>query len=154
MKRSIFAVLMISWMSAVSLGALVDNQDASILVKMFSWWNETMNGPNAFTEEGFRKYYTEDAVIFINRRVTVRGIKPLVSHFNKIQEATDWVEIILPFEVEFLSASGDRIFTYHLIQASADGEKRTTHVMGYAQIEQGKISVVDFLRIDAPFGAK
>jgi hypothetical protein len=53
---------------------------------------------------------------------------------------------VLPFEEGF--ESGNRIFTYHLIHARENGVDRTTHVMGYAVIEDDKIALVDFLAYD------
>ena len=124
-----------------------ENND-NVLVRMFAWWNGAMKDPNGFTEEAFRRYYTEDAAIIINGSERVRGIKPMVEHFKRIQERTESVEIVLPFEEGF--ESGDRIFTYHLIHAREDGADRLSRVMGYAVIEDGKISLVDFLGYEQP----
>ena len=124
-----------------------ENND-NALVRMFAWWNGAMKDPNGFTEEAFRRYYTEDAAIIINGSERVRGIKPMVEHFKRIQERTESVEIVLPFKEGF--ESGDRIFTYHLIHAREGGADRLSRVMGYAVIEDGKISLVDFLSYEQP----
>ena len=123
-------------------------ENPSVLVKMFDWWNGVMSEDEGFTEDGFRRYFTEKAAIIINQQEVVRGIKPLVTHFKKIQQNTDSVEILLPFESEFSSADGTRIFTHHRIRASMNGEDRITQVMGYAKIEEGKIALIDFIRYD------
>ena len=117
--------------------------DANVLERMFAWWNGAYKDPGGFTERAFRRYYTEDAAIFINGAERVRGIKSMVEHFRRIQENTESVEIVLPFEESF--ASGDRIFTHHLIRARAEGAERLTRVMGYAVVEGGKISLINFL---------
>lgn len=117
--------------------------DANVLERMFAWWNGAYKDPGGFTEQAFRRYYTEDAAIFINGGERARGIKPMVEHFRRIQQNTESVEIVLPFEEGF--ASGDRIFTYHLIRARAEGADRLSRVMGYAVVEGGKISLINFL---------
>ena len=43
-----------------------DTDNASVLVRMFAWWNDAIKDPDGFTEEAFRLYYTEDAAIIIN----------------------------------------------------------------------------------------
>ena len=124
-----------------------ENPD-NALVRMFTWWNAAIQDPNGFTEAGFRQHFTEDAAIMINGKERVRGIKPLVAHFKRIQASVEFVEIVLPFEEGF--ESGDRIFTYHLIRSREKGVSSLSHVMGYAIVEQGKLSLVDFLSYDEP----
>ncbi len=123
-----------------------DHHEANVLVQMFTWWNTAMKTENGFTEESFARYFTGDAAIVINGREIVRGTGQMVGHFNNIQSNTESVEIVLPFEEGF--ESGNRIFTYHLIHARENGVDRTTHVMGYAVIEDDKIALVDFLAYD------
>ncbi len=131
-------------------GVFAGENNDSVLVRMFAWWNDAIKDPNGFTEEAFRRYYTEDAAIIINGNELVRGIKPMVEHFKRVQANTEFVEIVLPFEEEFESASGDRIFTHHLVRARADGTDRLSRLMGYAVVEAGKISLIDFLRHNQP----
>ncbi len=119
-----------------------DNSD-NVLVQMFTWWNSAIKDPNGFTEEAFRRYFTEDAAIVVNGKERVRGIKPLVKHFKNIQQKVESVEIVLPFEEGF--ESGNRIFTYHLERSRADGVDSLSHVMGYAVVENGKLAFVNFL---------
>ena len=143
-------IVLITLLCQLGNPVFADESDASVLVRMFAWWNEAMKDPDGFTEEAFRDYYTEDAAIIINGNERVRGIKPMVEHFRRIQANTEYVEIVLPFEQEFESASGDRIFTYHLIRARADGVDRRSHLMGYAVLGDGKISLVDLLSYNQP----
>ncbi len=104
--------------------------DENVLEQMFAWFNQAIKDPNGFTEEAFRRYYTEDAAIVINSKERVRGIKPLVAHFKKIQQKVEMVEIILPFEEGF--QSGNRIFTYHKERSRTKGVESRSEVMGYA----------------------
>ncbi len=122
-----------------------DNSD-NVLVQMFAWWNTVINTDEAFTEAGFARYFTKDAAIIINGKVSVQGTGAMVKHFNRIQANTDFVEIVLPFEEGF--ESGNRIFTYHLIHARENGVDSTSHLMGYAVIEDGKIALVNFISYD------
>lgn len=144
MKR-LLKSLLLAIACQFSLAALADERgmDANVLERMFTWWNGAYKDPGGFTEQAFRRYYTEDAAIFINGDERARGIKPMVEHFRRIQQNTESVEIVLPFEEGF--ASGDRIFTYHLIRARAEGADRLSRVMGYAVVEGGKISLINFL---------
>ena len=115
---------------------------------MFAWWNETIKVPGGFTEEGFARFFTEDAAIIVNNRVSVRGTTNMVPHFQRIQEETESVEIVLPFEEGF--REGNKIFTYHLIRARDNGTDRLSHVMGYAVVEDGRIALVKFLSYAKP----
>jgi hypothetical protein len=127
---------------------LADDKSENVLVDMFAWWNEAIKLPGEFTEEGFARFFTEDAAIVVNDSEIVRGITNMVEHFRGIQENTDYVEIILPFEEGF--REGNKIFTYHLIRASENGAERLSHIMGYAVIEDGKIALVNFLNYSEP----
>ncbi len=132
-----------------SAGAtLAGDESENVLVDMFAWWNATIKVPGGFTEEGFARFFTEDAPIIVNNREVVRGVKNMVPHFQSIQENTESVEIVLPFEEGF--HEGNKIFTYHLIRASENGTARLSHVMGYAVIEDGKIALVKFLSYVKP----
>ena len=133
----------------ISVGCTVaDDESENVLVDMFAWWNETIKVPGGFTEEGFSRFFTEDAAIVVNNSERVRGTKNMVEHFRSIQENTEDVEIILPFEEGF--REGNKIFTYHLIRASENGVDRLSHIMGYAVIEDGKIALVNFLNYSEP----
>lgn len=122
----------------------------TVLTQMFQWWNAAIKDPNGFTREAFGRYFTEDGAIMINGKVAVKGLDDLVTHFRDIQSRVEYVEIVVPFEEEFVSASGDRIFTYHLIKSRADGRDGLMHAMGYADIRDGKIAVVHLVRAEEP----
>lgn len=124
-----------------------------ILEDMFVWWNAAyLDEENGFTREAFGQFYTDDAVMRINGRVTVRGIDNMVERFRGIQQRTEAVEIIVPFEEKFISREGDKIFTYHLARSRENGQEQDSYgqIMGYAEIRNGKISVIDFVSIDTP----
>ena len=128
--------------------------DSNVLERMFVWWNAAMKTPDGLTEEAFREYYTEDAAIIINGNELMRGIKPMAEHFRGVQARSESVEIVLPFEEEFESPSGDRIFTHHLVRARADGIDRLSHLMGYAVVEDGRISLINFVRYNQSAAAE
>jgi ketosteroid isomerase-like protein len=117
------------------------HQEENVLVQMFTWWNGAFKTKNSFTEENFARYFTKDAVIFINGQESVRGTGPIAEQFTNIQARKESVEIVLPFEESF--ESGNRIFTYHLKHARENGVDKTSHVMGYAVIEDGKIALAN-----------
>lgn len=124
-----------------------------ILEDMFVWWNAAyLDEENGFTPEAFGQFYTEDAVMRINGRVTVRGLDNMAERFRGIQQRTEAVEIIVPFEEKFISREGDKIFTYHLARSRENGQEQDSfgQIMGYAEIRDGKISVIDFVSIDTP----
>ncbi len=132
-----------------SAGAtLAGDESENVLVDMFAWWNATIKVPGGFTEEGFARFFTEDAAIIVNNKESVRGVKNMVPHFQRIQEETESVEIVLPFEEGF--REGNKIFTHHLIRSSENGVDSLSHIMGYAVIEDGKIALVNFLNYSEP----
>lgn len=147
MQKTIKIILLLS-MCQLAVPAFATKGEDNVLVQMFAWWNGAIKDPDGFTEEAFRRYYTEDAAIVINGIERVRGITSLVEHFKAIQQRVEFVEIVLPFEEGF--ESGNRIFTYHKVRARADGADRLSHVMGYAVVEEGKIALADFLSYQEP----
>lgn len=122
--------------------------DQTVLTQMFVWWNEAIQDPNALTREAFGRYFTEDGAIMINGKVSAKGLDDLVKHFRAIQQREGVVEILLPFEEEFVSASGDRIFTYHFIKWHNAERRRLTHAMGHADIRDGKIALIHLIRAE------
>ena len=60
------------------------------------------------------------------------------------------VVIDLPFIDEFSSVNGDKIFTHHFVRAREHGKDSRERVMGYAQIRDGKISLINFVSIPDP----
>lgn len=118
-------------------------QDA--LTSFFVWWNAAYKDPNGFTKESFEKHMTPDAVMFINGRESARGSAVFASHFRDIQKRTQAVAIELPFIETFQSPDGKRIFTYHVVTSMADGVAGRDLVMGYADVKDGRISVINFV---------
>lgn len=116
------------------------------LVAMFVWWNQAFREKEGFTPESFGRYFTKDAVMKINGKERVRGVDNLAVHFRKIQGRADAVEIKLPFIEEF--RQGNKIFTYHYVTAREGGKDALEHVMGYAEIKDGKIALIDFLSVE------
>jgi ketosteroid isomerase-like protein len=147
LKHLIKILLILSLFQLANPVFAADSND-NVLVQMFVWWNGAIKDPNGFTEEAFRRYYTEDAAIIINSTERVRGIKNLVTHFKNIQQKVESVEIVLPFEEGF--ESGNRIFTYHTIRSRRDGVDGVSHIMGYAIVEDGKIALADFISYQPP----
>jgi hypothetical protein len=147
MRRVAMALILVAAFFSAST-TLAGDESENVLVDMFAWWNETIKVPGGFTEEGFARIFTGDAAIIVNNRESVRGVRNMVPHFQRIQEDTEYVEIVLPFEEGF--REGNKIFTYHLIKARDDGTDRLSHVMGYAVIEDGKIALVKFLSYAKP----
>lgn len=127
-----------------------DKGQETVLTQMFVWWNGAIKDPNGFTREAFGRYFTEDGAIMINGKVAVKGLDDLVTHFRDIQSRVEYVEIVVPFEEEFVSASGDQIFTYHFIKSRAEGRDGLMHAMGYADIRDGKIALVHLVRAEEP----
>jgi hypothetical protein len=118
---------------------------ADPLTEMFTWWNQAFKTPGAFTPDAFRRFFTEDATIVLNGKQSSKGIAAMTAQFQKIQRETSAVEIVLPFREGFVS--GDKIFTYHFIRSVRDGTPGCLRVMGYAVMRQGKIALVNLLRI-------
>ncbi|MGH8168493.1 MAG: hypothetical protein ACREQ1_14730 [Woeseiaceae bacterium] len=141
------AVFILTFMLAAP-GAMADDDTNNVLVDMFAWWNDAIKNEDGFTREAFGRYFTEDARIIVNDVMLVQGLEPMAEHFRGIQQRTESVEIVLPFEEGF--REGDRIFTYHLIRARENGVDRLSHVMGYAIVEDGKLALINFLSHSDP----
>lgn len=122
------------------------------LTRMFTWWNAAFKDPQGFTPEAFGRYFTEDAVMRINGTDRARGLVDMAQRFRKIQASVDQVEIKLPFVEAFSSPDGSKIFTYHLESSVSDGKPSRGMVMGYAEVRDGKIALVNFLSMDGEPG--
>jgi len=112
---------------------------------MFNWWNEAIATPGSLTEQAFLNYYTEDVVLILNGKVSSTGIAELTKSFQGIQANSQAVKIILPFEDLFIE--GDRIFTHHFIYRHRDGIESCLRAMGYADLRDGKIARIHFVRV-------
>lgn len=115
------------------------------LTRMFVWWNAAYKDTNGFTKAAFEKYFTPDAVMRINGRDSAVGSQDLADHFRQIQARTEAVEIELPFLETFQSPDHKRIFTYHVVTAREKGENSRELVMGYADIRDGRIALINFV---------
>ena len=144
MKRTLF---ILAFMLATT-AASADDGTNDVLVHMFAWWNEAIKNEDGFTREAFGRYFTDDARIIVNDVVLVQGLDAMADHFRGIQQRTESVEIVLPFEEEF--REGSKIFTYHVIRAHENGVDRLSHVMGYAIVEDGKLALINFLSHSDP----
>jgi hypothetical protein len=118
--------------------------EPDLLTQMFTWWNGAFSQPGAYTPEAFRKYFTEDAQLVIDGRVSARGVQGWADHFQKIQAGGGVVEIVLPFREEF--QTGDKIFTYHIIRAVRGGVLTCQLAAGYALVRDHKLAMVNLVR--------
>ncbi len=121
----------------------------SPISEMFVWWNAAYRQKDGFTEAAFAKHFTIDAVLRVNGSDRSRGLAELAAHFRNIQARTGSVEIELPFIDEFASADGDRIFTHHFVKARENGKDSRERVMGYAEMRNGKISLINLVSVPA-----
>ncbi|MEX2122734.1 MAG: hypothetical protein WD795_02495 [Woeseia sp.] len=144
LKRALF---ILAFMLATTAAAADDGTN-DVLVDMFAWWNEAIKNEDGFTREAFGRYFTDDARIIVNDVVLVQGLDAMAEHFRGIQQRTESVEIVLPFEEEF--REGSKIFTYHVIRARENGVDRLSHVMGYAIVKDGKLALINFLSHSDP----
>jgi len=129
----------------------VVNNKKTVLVRMFEWWNAAYKSEEPFTEEAYARYFTDDIVFVVNGRRSQKGIKSLTQRFNQLKQEIHAIEIMLPFKEEF--AEGNKIFTYHLNRGKTregDPWSGYTHVMGYVEIKDGKIDLLNFLHYDEP----
>lgn len=120
--------------------------------RMFVWWNAAFKDPNGFTPEAFGRYFTEDAVMRINGTNRAKGLVDLAARFRMIQGKVQAVEIKVPFVEAFSSPDGSKVFTYHLEEGTENGKVSHSMVMGYAEIRDGKIALVNFLSMEGQPG--
>ncbi|HEY0745658.1 MAG TPA: nuclear transport factor 2 family protein [Steroidobacteraceae bacterium] len=133
--------------AAARRSAAENPAEADPLVAMFVWWNAAYQQKAGFTAEAFARHFTPDAVMRINGEDRSKGVEDLAQHFRDIKARTELVVIDLPFIDEFSSASGDRIFTHHFVRAREKGKDSRERVMGYASINDGKISLINFVSV-------
>lgn len=123
-----------------------------VVTRMFVWWNEAMKDPKRLTPEAFGRFFTPDAVMRINGTNRVRGPDDMAVRFRKIREGLESVQIHTPFVEAFSSPDGSKIFTYHLESAVKDGKTSHSMVMGYVELRDGKIALVNFLSMEGQPG--
>lgn len=114
------------------------------LSEMFTWWNQAMKTPGAFTEGAFARYFTSDAALVIDGKEVMRSPAGWAQRFQAIQAATDAVEIVVPFRYSFQAA--DRIYSYHIIRSRAAGKVDCMLAAGHADVKGGLISHVTLVR--------
>lgn len=117
---------------------------ADKLSEMFTWWNQAMKTPGAFTEQAFAKYFTADAALVIDGKDVMRTPAGWAQRFQAIHAATDAVEIVVPFRYSF--QKDDQIYTYHIIRSRAAGKVECMLAAGHADLKDGKISHVTLVR--------
>src|SRR5690606_10368389 len=149
-KRVLVSIAILFGLGLGPAAADAQQGQQTVLTQMFVWWNGAIKDRNGFTREAFGRYFTEDGAIMINGKVAVKGLDDLVTHFRDIQSRVEYVEIVVPFEEGFVSASGDKIFTSQLIKARPEGRDGLMHAMGYADIRDGKIALIHLVRAEQP----
>lgn len=149
-RRSFFAVCAVivglSLQILVHTGEAAADQETDKLSEMFTWWNQAMKTPGALTEEAFSKYFTSDGALVIDGAEVMRTPAGWAERFQKIQAATDAVEIVVPFRYAF--QKGDRIYTYHIIRSRAQGKVSCMLAAGHAELRDGLISKVTLVRTE------
>lgn len=144
-RLAVLAFVFLPWAHPVrSEPATAGSGHPDRLTEMFTWWNQAMKTPGAFTEEAFARYFTADAPLVINGVETMRGPAGWADRFQMIQGATDAVEIVIPFRYSF--QQGDRIYTYHIIRSRAAGKVDCMLAAGHAELEGDRISRVILVR--------
>ena len=113
---------------------------------MFTWWNQAMKTPGAFTEAAFAKFFTADAPLVIDGAEVMHGPPGWAKRFQAIQAATDAVETVVPFRYGF--QHGDQIYTYHIIRSRAQGKVSCMLAAGHADLRDGLISKVTLVRTE------
>jgi hypothetical protein len=113
-----------------------------VVSRMFVWWNAAFKDPEGFTPQAFGRYFTNRA----------QGLTDLAARFRMIQKGVEAVEIKVPFVEAFSSPDGSKIFTYHLEEAVEKGKSSHSMVMGYAEIRDGKIALINFLSMEGQPG--
>ncbi|RYD60067.1 MAG: nuclear transport factor 2 family protein [Sphingomonadales bacterium] len=139
---------------AAGPGALVFSavRADDVVTRMFVWWNEAMKSPDRLTAEAFGQFFTADAVMRINGTNRVRGLANMAERFRMIRSGLESVQIHTPFVEAFSSPDGSKIFTYHLESAVKDGKPSHSMVMGYVEVKDGKIALVNFLSVEGQPG--
>lgn len=122
------------------------------VARMFQWWNAAFKDPEGFTPEAFGRHFTEDAVMRINGTNRAQGLVDMAARFRMIQKRVQSVEIKVPFVEAFSSPDGSKIFTYHLEESVENGKVNHGMVMGYVEMRDGKIALVNFMSVDGQPG--
>ncbi|MDB5367804.1 MAG: hypothetical protein JWM77_3731 [Rhodospirillales bacterium] len=140
MRRFALAALLV--LSTYATDAVAAAPDR--LTQMFQWWNQAFRTPGGFSEDAFRKYFTDDAKLVIDGHVSADGVAAWARHFQRIQAGGGEVEIVVPFKTVF--QSGDRIYTQHVIRSRRDGNSACLLAAGHAVLRNDKIALVNLVR--------
>lgn len=141
MKRLLAVLLLLASLPA----SAAEGKKLDRLSEMFVWWDQAYKTPGAFTEDAFRKYFTEDAKLILEGKVATSGIAGWAKHFQKIQSGGGQVEIVVPFKTYF--QSGNWIYTQHIINSRRDGKVACVLAAGHAELRNNKIAVVNLVRV-------
>jgi limonene-1,2-epoxide hydrolase len=156
MKKLLTALALASLSISPAMAAKPDTFSkpvaSDLVARMFVWWNAAFKDPNGFTPEAFGKYFTDDAVMRINGTNRAKGLVDLAKRFRMIQGKVTAVEIQVPFVEAFSSPDGSKIFTYHLENATEGGKQMHSMVMGYVEVRDGKIALVNFMSVEGQPG--
>ncbi len=120
-----------------------------VLTQMFAWWNGAIKTPGAFTVAAFGRYFDPETTMIIDGHVSAHGLEDLTRHFQAIQASGAAVEIMLPFKEEF--RSGDKIYTYHVINSRLGGKVGCMLAAGHATLRDGKILSLALVRKNVDF---
>lgn len=137
---------LVSAAAAVAQAPKAPSQTQDRLSDMFTWWNHAMKTPGAFTKEGFSIYFTDNAPLIIDGVEVMRGPAGWAERFGMIQQATDAVEIVLPFRYGF--QRDNHIYTYHIIRSRAQGKVSCMLAAGHADLAGDKIASVTLVRTE------
>jgi hypothetical protein len=143
MKRLVRTMLLLASMPLLS-AAPASAAKLDRLSQMFQWWDQAFRTPGAFTEDAFRAYFTEDAKLVIDGKVSADGVAAWARHFQRIQAGGGEVEIVVPFKTVF--QSGNRIYTQHIIRSRRDGTATCLLAAGHAELRNDKIALVSLVR--------
>lgn len=145
--RSPGRLLAVLWLCAAATlpaASVAAEPSGDVLSRFFVWWNQTFKQPGGYTAEGFGRWFTPDATLYLEGKEVIRGLDGWASHFQKIQAGGGDVEIVVPFKRVF--QSGDRIYTYHVIRSRRDGQVACSLAAGHAELRGGKISTIVLVR--------
>lgn len=141
MKQMIATLILAA---ASSANAAPGAGEADAMTRMFTWWNQAFTQPQGFTAEAFSKYFTADAELIIDGKLSAQGIDHLVEHFRRIQVSGLQVHIEVPFKQGF--SQGELISTYHVINLRKEGKPLCQLAAGYGVVREGKLAEVNLVR--------
>ena len=119
------------------------------LTRMFTWWNGAIKTPGAFTAEAFGRFFDPQASLIVNGHLAAHGLEDFARHFQHIQASGVAVEIALPFKEEF--RSGDKVYTYHVINSRLRGQVGCELAAGHAVIKAGRILSLTLVEKDVDY---